>query len=377
MTVLSDFLLRNFPRYDAAAEDADEAHEGHDGEQDPLLRYAVVGIFVILAIGALQAARVIALPITAGVIIGLVLGPLVDKMVRHGVPQHLAAAIVVLAAIAAVLSVLTLLAVPIAAWSDQIPAMMAALRARFGGVLETIKQMESAISSFTGSSGLQVSVGDDRPLMHFALSSSAAAGSVLIFVATTYFYLATRRHLKARLLRLCLGKSTRRSAVAFFEEIEYRVSAYLAVVTAINAGLGLVASIIAWTAGLPFPIFWGAAAFLLNYLVFVGPIIVAVLLFAASLLTSQTTLAAVWPAATFYATHLIESNVVTPAVVGNRLTVSPFLIFISFIFWLWLWGPVGAVLSTPLLLVLMVGLETFAQRRDEAPAARASGTEAE
>ncbi|WP_170182117.1 AI-2E family transporter [Phreatobacter stygius] len=362
-----DNFLSALASYDPPTDDTDE-HAIDDGgtfEHDLVLRYAAVGIFVILAIATLNMTRAISLPVTAGVIIGLVLGPLVDRLVRHGVPRHLAAAVLVLASVGLTLAALSLLTVPIAAWSDQLPAMMAALQAKLADIFAIIKQVETALESLSTSSGLQVNVAGGSQVMHFAISSSAAAGGVLIFIATTYFYLATRRIMKARILRLCLGRGARKSAGGFFEEIEERVAAYLGIVTVINLGLGAATTIIAWIAGLPFPIFWGALAFLLNYLAFVGPIIVAALLFAAGLLTTTTTLAALWPAAAFYVLHLVESNAVTPAVVGNRLTVSPFLVFISFIFWLWLWGPIGAVLSTPILLIAMVGVETFAKYRAE------------
>ena len=138
---------------------------------------------------------------------------------------------------------------------------------------------------------------------------------------------------------------------------------YFGLVTLINLGMAVLTTAIAWLAGLPFPVFWGALAFVLNYLAFIGPIIVAVLLFAGALLEAPSLFAAVWPAAAYYALHLIEGNAVTPLFVGNRLTVSPFLVFITFIFWLWLWGPVGAVLSTPILLVAMVAQEEFARYR--------------
>lgn len=71
----------------------------------------------------------------------------------------------------------------------------------------------------------------------------------------------------------------------------------------------------------------------------------------------------VWPAAVYYLLHLVEGNLVTPLVVGSRLTISPFLVFISFVFWLWLWGPIGAVLSTPILLVGLVAREEVANYR--------------
>ncbi|MDP3318500.1 MAG: AI-2E family transporter, partial [Bosea sp. (in: a-proteobacteria)] len=163
--------------------------------------------------------------------------------------------------------------------------------------------------------------------------------------------------------RLCLGRGARKSAGVFFQEIETRVARYFGLVTLINLGMGVLTMGIAWLAGLPYPIFWGALAFVLNYLAFIGPIIVTAMLFAGALVDAPVVLAAVWPAAAYFVIHLIEGNAVTPVFVGSRLTVSPFLVFIGFIFWLWLWGPVGAVLSTPILLVAMVAQEEFARYR--------------
>jgi predicted PurR-regulated permease PerM len=332
-------------------------------EHDLIVRYAIVGIFVILATAALYLTRVIALPVTAGVIFGLVLGPPVDWLVRHGVPQLLAAALIVLLGVFVLLSAVTMLAVPIAAWSDQFPAMLAALRAKLSGVFAFMEDFKKAAASLSGKEGVELNVSQGNPLVDIAISSSAAAGGLLIFVATVYFWLATRRHLKARALRFCLGRSARRSAGSFFQEIETRVARYFGLVTLINLGMGVLTTMIAWLAGLPFPVFWGAIAFLLNYLAFIGPIIVAVMLFAAALLTAPLLIDAIWPAAIYYAMHLVEGNAVTPVFVGRGLTISPFLVFIAFIFWLWLWGPIGAVLSTPIVLVGLVAQEEFARYR--------------
>ncbi|SEG45000.1 AI-2E family transporter [Bosea lathyri] len=363
--MLNSSSWKPFPRY--VAEPEPEVEETHEDvtpyEHDLILRYAIVGIFVILATASLYLTKVIALPITAGIIFGLVLGPVVDWMVRRGVPQHLAAAIVVLFGLAVLMASITVLAVPIAGWSDQLPAMLGALQRKLAGAFAMIEELKRAAAALTGKSGTELSVSQGNPLLDIAMSSSAAAGGMLVFVATVYFWLATRRHLKARALRLCLGRGARKSAGAFFQEIETRVAQYFGLVTLINLGMGLLTMTIAWFAGLPFPVFWGALAFLMNYLAFIGPIIVTVLLFAGALLDAPSLVAAIWPAAAFFMLHLIEGNAVTPVFVGRRLTVSPFLVFIGFIFWLWLWGPVGAVLSTPILLVAMVAQEEFARYR--------------
>jgi predicted PurR-regulated permease PerM len=361
--MLNASAWRPFPRYMAEPEDDTPSSEITPQDHDLIVRYAIVGIFVILATASLYLTRVIALPVTAGVIFGLVLGPPVDAMVRRGVPQHLAAGLVVFAGVVLLLVLIGTLTVPIAAWSDQIPKMAVALKLKLVGVLAFMEDFKKLAENFSGSEGAKVSVADGNPLVSIAASSTAAAGGLLIFVATVYFWLATRRHLKARVLRLCLGHGARRSAGVFFEEIETRTARYFGLVTLINLGMGVISMTIAWAAGLPYPVFWGALAFFLNYLAFIGPIIVAVAFFAAGLLSSPHILVAIWPAAAYYVVHLFEGNLVTPLVIGRKLTISPFLVFISFIFWLWLWGPIGAVLSTPILLVGLVAREEFANYR--------------
>src|SRR6478752_408916 len=94
--MLSSSAWRPFPRYMAETEPVDETEEVTPYEHDLIVRYAIVGIFVILATASLALTKVIAMPVIAGVIFGLVLGPLVDWLVRYGVPQHAASALVVL-----------------------------------------------------------------------------------------------------------------------------------------------------------------------------------------------------------------------------------------------------------------------------------------
>ncbi len=363
--MLNSSAWRPFPRY--RAEPEVEVEDLNDdvspSEHDLIVRYAIIGIFVILLTGALYLTRVIALPITAGIIFGLVLGPAVDGLVRRNVPQLLAAALVVLLFLGVIVAAITVLAVPVASLSDQGPAMMSALKSKLAGLFVMMDEAKAAIGTLMGKTGAELSVSQGNPLIDLAMSSSAIAGGLLIFVATVYFWLATRRHLKARALRLCLGRGARKSAGVFFQEIESRVARYFGLVTLINLGMGILTMGIAWLAGLPYPIFWGALAFVLNYLAFIGPIIVTIMLFAGALVEAPLVLTAVWPAAAYFVIHLIEGNAITPVFVGRRLTVSPFLVFIGFIFWLWLWGPVGAVLSTPILLVAMVAQEEFSRYR--------------
>jgi predicted PurR-regulated permease PerM len=341
---------------------ASSTHEASHAH-DPIVRYAVVGIFVIMATGVLWVSKSISLPIVAGVIFGLVLGPIVDRLVRLGIPQGLAAGSLVGLGALLVVGLIAIFAAPFALWSDQLPKLVETLRSRLSGLLSYVRRMEGMAGDLTPGSGPKVTVADGSPLVDLAVTSSSAAAGMLIFAATIYFYLATRRHLKTRILRLCLGGNARQLAGSFFEQIEQKVAAYFGVVTLVNFGIGCLTALIASIAELPFPILWGAIAFMLNYVMFIGPIILVVLLVGAGLTNNATLWGAFAPAIIYYVLHLVEGNVVTPVAIGRRLTISPFLIFISFVFWLWLWGPIGAVLSTPILLVGVVATDTLASYR--------------
>jgi predicted PurR-regulated permease PerM len=359
-------------------EDDEPATSIEPHEHDLIVRYATVGIALILLMTVLSVTKAIAVPLTAGLIFGLVLGPLVDRLMRIGLPQTAAAALVVMVGIVLIAAVVGIFAAPFAIWSDQLPGIVAALKNRFSELAAMARQFEGVTKGLSGSpSGPVVSVDDSSPWLSLAMTSSAAAGGLLIFVATIYFYLATRRHLKAQALRLCFGTSARRTAGQFIEDIENKLASYFSVVTAINLGMGLITTAIAWQAGLPFPLFWGLLAFILNYIAFVGPVIMTALLFGAGLIDAANTWWSAWPAFAYFLVHLIEGNVVTPLMVGRHLTLSPFLVFVSFVFWLWLWGPVGAMLSVPLLLLFALSFEAAASYRRIRAAEASSATSAD
>ena len=330
-------------------------------DHDRVVRYSLVGILSLFVVATLWVAQVIAIPIVAGIIFGLVLGPTVDWLTERGLPRALSAALIGGLASMVVLSIAALIVTPVALMGDQLPAIIAALRVKIQIFVDVINRFEGTLPNDpapTASGGATA-----IPFMNIALSSSAVLSGFLIFVFTVFSWLATRRQLKARILRLCLGHNIRLSAAACFEDIEDRLATYFGVVTLINVGMGFICGAIAWRAGLSYPLFWATLGFVLNYLAFIGPLMVAVFLFGAGLLTNSTGLGALMPGAIYYGVHLIEGNAVTPVAVGRGLDIPAFFVFASFVFWLWLWGPVGAILSTPILIVIAVSRDAFARYR--------------
>src|SRR3546814_10285989 len=107
---------------------------------------------------------------------------------------------------------------------------------------------------------------------------------------------------------------------------------------------------------MPSPFMWGGIVSICNFVPYLGPIVAAVLLGLGGLMTFDAVGLALLPALIFIGVHLVEANLITPLVLGKRLTINPLLILVSLSFWGWVWGTPGALLAVPLLLILQTVL---------------------
>jgi predicted PurR-regulated permease PerM len=113
--------------------------------------------------------------------------------------------------------------------------------------------------------------------------------------------------------------------------------------------VGLATGLAVWALGLPNPVLWGVVSWLLNYIPYLGALVNIGLLAVAGLLTFDALPWALLPAAAFLVINLLESNVVTPFVLGRRLELNPVMVFLGLTFWWWIWGIPGSLLAVPLL----------------------------
>ena len=118
--------------------------------------------------------------------------------------------------------------------------------------------------------------------------------------------------------------------------------------------VGLATACVMWLCGLGDPILWGAAAFLLNYIPFLGPAIGVVMFILAGLLAMDSLWRALLPAALYFAIHLTEGETITPMLLARRFTLNPVLVILSLIFWYRMWGVPGAVLAVPMLAITKI-----------------------
>jgi len=134
--------------------------------------------------------------------------------------------------------------------------------------------------------------------------------------------------------------------------VQDRVGSYILPVGLINLTIGLVVPLGAWLLGMAYPVMWGGLAALLNFLPYVGPLAMIALLTLFGLGTAEAPLFGLIPAAAYLGLHTVESNVVTPAILGARFTMNPVLILFALSYFSWIWGMTGALLSVPLLLTI-------------------------
>jgi predicted PurR-regulated permease PerM len=206
----------------------------------------------------------------------------------------------------------------------------------------------------------QVEVKQPTALMASVLTftRSFAAGSIET-VVLLFFMLAAGDLFMQKLVRVLPTLHDKKKAVEIAHELQQSLSTFLFTITAINVVLGLLVGFSAYWLGLPNPVLWGVLAGALNFIPYFGPITGVGVLLIAGFLTFESPMRALAPAAIYLTLHAVESNLITPMILGRRLTLNPLVIFISLMFWTWMWGIPGALLSIPMLMMLKIFCDHF------------------
>lgn len=318
-------------------------------------RLAVVFIGFLALLMALKAGQVFLAPVTLAIVIGLMFGPVADRVERFGIPPALSAGIVVLMLIGVIAAGVTLFAVPLSEWVARAPLIWAKLQqqlASLEGPLESVSAFQEQVSSILGSdSAMAVTVEDGGQVMSVALLAPAILAQMLIFLASLYFFVATRDHIRISVLSLCVSRRMRWRTAHVFRDVEQKVSRFLLSITFINLCVGCAVALAMWAIGMPSPILWGAMAAVLNYIPYVGQGVMVLVLLAVGLGTQTGLENILLPVGCYIAINFIEGQIVTPHFIGRTMTLNPFMIFLSITFWLWAWGPVGGLVAVPTLLI--------------------------
>ncbi|WGD31471.1 AI-2E family transporter [Ancylobacter sp. WKF20] len=328
----------------------------------------------MVAVGvSLVVARPVLVPIVAAVIIGSVIGPAIEAMGRRGIPTPVGSIFLVALMVAGIYGLAVMLATPLAEWTARGPEIGGILQDRFASFQPMMRSIASFVESIeslgrVAEPPMKVAIADSRMLESALGLVTPVIGQFILFVGSLLFFLAGRIQIKRRVVQAMGPRTTRLAALRVFREIEDRLGAYLVTATFINIGLGTATGFVTWALGLPNPPLWGALACLLNYVPYVGPAVMTVILALAGIVTFPTVVHGLLPAAAFLTITSVEGQLLTPLIVGRRVSLNPFAVFLSMALWTWLWGPAGTFLSVPLLIAAMALMDSaFAKRRPQLP----------
>ncbi|HET9716715.1 MAG TPA: AI-2E family transporter [Pseudolabrys sp.] len=316
---------------------------------------ATIGMFIIVLIVAMSLARPMLLPLASAFVVTMMLGPLSARADRYGIPSLVSAIVLWFLVIAVSYGVIVLLVAPIVDWIAKTPDIGRTLEQKLHLLdrpLSVLQQLRDALlpPDKKGSIGVDI-VAFVQPAILFV---TPAIGQLLIFFGTLFFMLLGRSHLRHLVVAFFEARESRLRSLKIMNDIEHNLTGYLSIVSLINLGIGLCGAFIAWLVGLPDPVAWGVLGFILNFIPYIGALIMELALFVVGVVTFPT-LAHALAAPLFYlAFATLEGHFITPAVMGHKLTLSPLTVFVSLVFWTWLWGPVGAFLAVPLLIMGLV-----------------------
>ena len=317
---------------------------------------AIIGIFVVIVFFVLHVASYFFAPLLAAIVLGLLLSRVEALLERKGLPPSLAAALLMISVLAVLIVVLFGLIQPLTSWIDRTPILWYKFRSLVEAVEEPLRDIaalrENVRSAFNDGTLLVVEQKSDSEVSQEVYAAPALAGQVLIFIGALYFFLAGRRELKTSLIALYSSRADQLRTARLIAAAEYSVSYYLAAIAMINLAFAVVVAAVLTFFGLPEPLLWGALAFALNFIPYLGPGIMTVLIFGASLMTFPGLTTPFFAAGAYVALNLAEGQFITPSIIGRASALNPFLVFSSLAFGLWFWGAIGAFLAVPLLLIL-------------------------
>jgi len=329
------------------------------------------GILFLVVICAIYVARPILLPIAIAILLSFLLAPVVRALGHCFLPRSIATALLLSVLVGGMGLSAYQLSGPAALWMKRLPASIPQLENKLSSIRQPMERMDAAAqqvahltSSATPNSPPQVTIAASMNWeSHLMSMVQSSALEFLITLITLAFLLASGGTILERLvkmlpmdgehpdpLRMLLPFSPDSALV--LRDTERQVCLYLAVSSLINCLFGLVLAVGWYCMGLPNPILWGVVAAVLNFLPYIGPMIGVPLIALVALLSFDTWHQALLPPLLYGAVAFAEGNLITPLTIGRNLAMSPLAIFVSTVFWGWLWGFPGALIAVPMLVMI-------------------------
>ncbi|AMX93943.1 AI-2E family transporter [Mesorhizobium sp. M7A.F.Ca.CA.002.10.1.1] len=334
---------------------------------------------IVTTVAALYFGREVFLPIAIALLLTFALAPLVAALKKVGIPRIAAVIASVLGAFAALGLFSFIVATQVSELAQNIPVYQTNILTKIRSLKETGGGILARLSKVVERVGQEIDrqdpslpaaapekpprepvpveiVAHERPLQVLQnvvgplISPLGSAGLIIVVVI---FMLLEREDLRDRFIRL-VGYGDLHRTTEALQDAAKRVGRYLLMQLVVNIVYAIPIAIGLWALGIPNALLWGLLALALRFVPYIGPIIGMLLPLFLALAVAPGWSLVLWTAALFVVMELITGNVIEPWLYGSRTGLSPLAIIVAAIFWTWLWGPLGLILSTPLTVCLVV-----------------------
>ncbi|HZN03232.1 MAG TPA: AI-2E family transporter [Candidatus Polarisedimenticolia bacterium] len=310
---------------------------------------------------AAQLARPVLLPIVLAVLIAIVLTPLVGLLGMLRLPAPAGAFIVVALFAGGIGYGVYALSEPAADWLERAPETMREVEIRLRALKASMAEARAAAESVEKMASVD---GEAPPAEVTVREPSITARAVRVartlllrileVLLLVYFLLAFGGPFYRRLLRIPDGRRGKLRIVQITTEIQREVSSYLLTVSIINVGLGIATTLATSLLGMPNPLLWGVMATVLNFVPYLGSAVTLIVLTIVAILTYDSLARALLVPLVFLGIATIEGQLVTPIIVGRRMSLSPMVIVVALLVGDWMWGVVGMLIAVPVLAVFKI-----------------------
>src|SRR5882672_1724905 len=324
-------------------------------------------IAVVLSAAALALGREFFIPIALALCFQALLTPVVRQLGRLRLPAPAGAAIVVLGALAVFGIGGWALSTPIGAWVDKAPANIATARRKLRELGRPLDRMTAAASGTPTPRAAPPAAPNAPPapppapgpavpsLFAQLLGHATTLVAVLLeVIVLVYLMLAAGNMLFRKLVKLMPAPDDLRTATDILNKTEAIVANYLAVTALINVGQGIAVGLAMWAIGMPDPFIWGIVTFVLEFIPYLGGVIIVGLLLIDGFSVFPGLGQVLVPPAIYLVISMLQNNVVSPYAYGNRLKLNPLAVMIFVLFWWFIWGIPGVFLAIPIAATLKV-----------------------
>ncbi|MEA3018207.1 MAG: hypothetical protein QOI38_2929, partial [Sphingomonadales bacterium] len=280
---------------------------------------------------ALRAGAEFFMPVTAALVIAIALVPALEWLERRRVPSVLAAFTCVLMFLAVANIAVISIVLPATDWVRLLPERIGQIRQTLAPLFEVYANFQGFIDDIVAAFG-RTPAGAPQPVtveppnsMLAIIATSAPFAVIQMFFAilVIFFFLAGWTRMRKSTITTRASFDGAMTTARVIQQVVSATSTYLGTITVINMGLGLAVALILWWLEMPTPLMWGGIVAVLNYIPYLGPIASALLLAVGGLIVFADPWYAMLPALSFVALHLVEANLLTPAIIGHRLTINP------------------------------------------------------